>query len=306
MDKLTGLTAFVRTAETQSFVAAGRLLGISASAVGKSVARLEERLGVRLFQRSTRRVRLTAEGAQFFERCRHILHDIDEAEALLSHASEVPRGRLRISVITIGYRFLMPVLGEFMQRYPDIELDLDFDDRIVDVIDNELDAVIRSGELPDSRLMARRIGSYRIMLYASPAYLQRHGTPQHPRELERHSCLQFRYPSKGKLQKWVMRNDPGENEPNLPVSLVCNNIEAMLMACTNGLGIGYMPTFLTREAVAEGSLLPVLESYMLQQGPFWVLWPSNRQISPKLRVFVDFICEHLFREEKCEIAPVPI
>jgi DNA-binding transcriptional LysR family regulator len=304
MDKLTGLTAFVRTAETQSFVAAGRLLGISASAVGKSVARLEERLGVRLFQRSTRRVRLTTEGAQFFERCRHILNDIDEAEALLSHASEAPRGRLRISVITVGYRFLMPVLREFMQRYPEIELDLDFDDRIVDVIDTELDAVIRSGDLPDSRLMARRIGSFRAMLYASPDYLQRHGTPRHPRELERHHCLQFRNQTSGKLQRWVMRNDPGDNEPRLPTSLVCNNIEAMLMACIHGLGIGYMPTFLARDAIAAGTIVPVLESYMLQQGQFWVLWPSNRQMSPKLRVFVDFICEHLFREEKCEVLPV--
>jgi DNA-binding transcriptional LysR family regulator len=304
MDKLTGLAAFVRTAETQSFVAAGRLLGVSASAVGKSVAKLEERLGVRLFQRSTRRIRLTAEGAQFFEQCRHILNDIDEAEAMLSHASEAPRGRLRISVITVGYRFLMPVLREFMQRYPEIELDLDFDDRIVDVIDTELDAVIRSGDLPDSRLMARRIGSFRAMLYASPDYLQRHGTPQHPRDLERHTCLQFRNHTSGKLQRWVMRNDPDDNEPRLPTSLICNNIEAMLMACIHGLGIGYMPTFLTRDAIAAGTIVPVLEPYMLQQGQFWVLWPSNRQMSPKLRVFVDFICEHLFREEKCEVAPV--
>jgi DNA-binding transcriptional LysR family regulator len=304
MDKLTGLAAFVRTAETQSFVAAGRLLGVSASAVGKSVARLEERLGVRLFQRSTRRVRLTTEGAQFFERCRHILDDIDDAEAMLSHASEAPRGRLRISVLTVGYRFLMPVLREFMQRYPEIELDLDFDDRIVDVIDNELDAVIRSGDLPDSRLMARRLGSYRMMLCASPDYLQRHGTPRHPRELERHSCLQFRYPTTGKLQKWVMCSDPGENEPHLPNNLICNNVEAMLMACINGMGIGFMPTFLTREAVADGTIVPVLESHMVQQGQFWVLWPSNRQMSPRLRVFVDFICEHVFREENCEVIPI--
>jgi DNA-binding transcriptional LysR family regulator len=304
MDKLTGLAAFVRTAETQSFVAAGRLLGVSASAVGKSVARLEERLGVRLFQRSTRRIRLTAEGAQFFESCRHILNDIDDAEAMLSHTTEAPRGRLRISVLTVGYRFLMPVLREFAQRYPEIELDLDFDDRIVDVIENELDAVIRSGELPDSRLMARRLGSYRMMLCASPDYLQRHGTPRHPRELERHACLQFRYPTTGKLQKWVMRSTPGENEPRLPNNLICNNVEAMLMACINGLGIGFMPTFLTRDAIAAGAIAPVLESYMVQQGQFWVLWPSNRQMSPKLRVFVDFICEHLFREEKCEVATV--
>lgn len=297
MDKLTGLAAFVRTAQTQSFVAAGRLLGLSASAVGKSVARLEQRLGVRLFQRSTRRIRLTDEGTRFYERCRHILDDIDQAEAMLSHATEAPRGRLRVSVITVGYRFLMPILPEFMQRYPEVELDLDFDDRMVDVIDDGLDAVIRSGDLPDSRLMARRLGSFRAMLCASPDYLQRHGAPQHPRELERHACLQFRNHTSGKLQKWMMRTDPGEAEPHLPTTMICNNIEAMLTATVNGLGIAYMPNFLVRDAIASGSVVPVLDHYMIQHGQFWVLWPSNRQMPPKLRVFVDFICARLFCEE---------
>jgi DNA-binding transcriptional LysR family regulator len=297
MDKLTGLAAFVRTAQTQSFVAAGRLLGLSASAVGKSVARLEQRLGVRLFQRSTRRIRLTDEGSRFYERCRHILDDIDQAEAMLSHATEAPRGRLRVSVITVGYRFLMPILPEFMQRYPEVELDLDFDDRIVDVIDDGLDAVIRSGDLPDSRLMARRLGSFRAMLCASPDYLQRQGTPQHPRELERHACLQFRNHTSGKLQKWMMRTDPGEAEPHLPTTMICNNIEGMLTATVNGLGIAYLPNFLVRDAIASGTVVPVLDNYMIQHGQFWVLWPSNRQMPPKLRVFVDFICARLFCEE---------
>lgn len=293
MDKLAGLGAFVRTAETQSFVMAGRLLGVSASAVGKSVARLEERLGVRLFQRSTRRIRLTEEGRLFYQRCQHILNDIDDAEAMLSHATEAPRGRLRISVITVGYRFLMPVLSEFMQRYPEIELDLDFDDRIVDVIDDGFDAVIRSGDLPDSRLMARRLGSFRTGLYAAPEYLRRRGTPQHPRELERHACLQFRNHTSGRLQKWAIRIDPGEAEPRLPISMICNNVEALLTATVNGLGIAYMPTFLTRDAVIGGSLVPLLDSYMILQGQFCLLWPSNRQLPPKLRVFVDFLCERL-------------
>ncbi|WP_266159825.1 LysR family transcriptional regulator [Dyella silvatica] len=297
MDKLTGLAAFVRTAQTQSFVAAGRLLGLSASAVGKSVARLEQRLGVRLFQRSTRRIRLTDEGTRFYERCRHILDDIDQAEAMLSHATEAPRGRLRVSVITVGYRFLMPILPEFMQRYPEVELDLDFDDRIVDVIDDGLDAVIRSGDLPDSRLMARRLGSFHAMLCASPDYLQRQGTPQHPRELERHACLQFRNHTSGKLQKWMLRADPGESEPHLPTTMICNNIEAMLTATINGLGIAYLPNFLVRDAIASGTVVSVLDSYMIQHGEFWVLWPSNRQMPPKLRVFVDFICARLFCED---------
>ncbi len=298
MDKLTGLAAFLRTAESQSFVAAGRQLGVSASAVGKSVARLEERLGVRLFQRSTRRIRLTEEGSLFYQRCRHVLNDIDDAEALLSHATDAPRGRLRISVITVGYRFLVPVLAEFMQRYPEIELDLDFDDRIVDVIEDGFDAVIRSGDLPDSRLMARRLGSFRAGLFASPDYLRRRGTPQHPRDLERHACVQFRNHTSGKLQKWAMRIDPGESEPRLPIGMVCNNVEALLSAAIHGLGIAYMPTFLTRDSVASGALVPLLDHYMLLQGQFCLLWPSSRQMTPKLRVFVDFLCERLFLGER--------
>ena len=293
MDKLTGLAAFLRTAETRNFVTAGRMLGISASAVGKSVARLEQRLGVRLFQRSTRRIHLTAEGELFYQRCRHVLGDVEEAETALSHAVQAPRGRLRISVIVMGYRFLMPLLPEFRQRYPEIELDLDFDDRIVDVIDEGLDGVIRSGELPDSRLMARRVGSYRAMLYASPDYLKRHPTPQQPRELERHDCLRFRNHSSGKLQPWLMRTDPGESEPRVPATLICNNIEAMLTAAVNGLGIAYLPTFATTDMVAAGRLVPLLESYMIEHGTFWMLWPSNRQLPPKLRVFVEFLCERL-------------
>ncbi len=293
MDKLAGLAAFVRTAQTESFVAAGRQLGVSASAVGKSVARLEVRLGVRLFQRSTRRICLTEEGRLFYQRCQHVLNDIDDAEALLSRAAETPRGRLRISVITMGYRFLIPVLAEFMRRYPQIELDLDFDDRIVDMIDDGFDAVIRSGDLPDSRLMARRLGSFRAGLFASPDYLRIHGTPRHPRDLERHACVQFRNHTSGKLQKWPMRIDPGEKEPRLPVGLVCNNAEALLAAAVHGLGIAYMPTFLARDAVGSGALVSLLDHYMMLQGQFCLLWPSSRQMTPRLRVFVDFLCERL-------------
>ena len=293
MDKLAGLAAFVRTAQTESFVAAGRQLGVSASAVGKSVARLEVRLGVRLFQRSTRRICLTEEGRLFYQRCQHVLNDIDDAEALLSRAAETPRGRLRISVITMGYRFLIPVLAEFMRRYPQIELDLDFDDRIVDMIDDGFDAVIRSGDLPDSRLMARRLGSFRAGLFASPDYLRIHGTPRHPRDLERHACVQFRNHTSGKLQKWPMRIDPGEKEPRLPAGFVCNNAEALLAAAVHGLGIAYMPTFLARDAVGSGALVPLLDHYMVLQGQFCLLWPSSRQMTPRLRVFVDFLCERL-------------
>jgi DNA-binding transcriptional LysR family regulator len=297
MESLTGISAFVRTAEALSFVAAGRALGISASAVGKNVAKLEESLGVRLLHRTTRRVALTDEGMLFYERCRRILDDLRDAEAMLSHAARKPRGRLRVSLPTIGYRFLLPVLPEFKQRYPEVELDLDFNDRIVDVVEEGLDAVIRSGELTDSTLMSRRLGPFSFVLCASPQYLERNGSPRIPEDLERHDCLRFRFPTTGKLQDWSFTDVDAANQIRLSSALTCNNMEALRAAAIDALGIAYMPDFLARDAIISGVLRTVLDEYLANPGQFSILWPSNRHLSPKLRVFVDFLGERLFVNE---------
>lgn len=189
MDSLTSLTSFVRTAETLSFVQAARLLGISASAVGKNVARLEHKLGVRLFNRSTRNVSLTAEGAAFLTRCQSILEQIQEAESELTSSLSQPTGKLRISLPVIGYRLLLPALTAFSRLYPQVELDLDFSDRLVNLIDEGVDVAIRSGELADSRLIARKLGGFRFVLCASPAYLAEYGAPDSPAELAAHKCI---------------------------------------------------------------------------------------------------------------------
>jgi len=294
MESLSGIVAFVRTAETLSFVAAGRALGVSASAVGKTIARLEQTVGVRLFQRSTRRVNLTEEGALFYERCRRILDDLQDAEAMLSQAAQAPRGKLRIGLPTIGYRFLLPVLPAFSTRYPDIELDLDFDDRIVDVIEEGLDAVIRSGDLPESRLMSRRLGPFRFVLCAAPAYLKSNGVPRTPRDLENHRRLRFRFPTTGKVQDWALSDPANTSELRLASALTCNNMEAVHAAAIGGYGIAYMPDFLARDAIASGALHTVLDDYLVNPGQFWILWPSSRHLSPKLRAFVDFAAAKLF------------
>lgn len=294
MDNLNGIVAFVRTAETLSFVAAGRKLGISASAVGKTIAKLEQSLGVRLFHRTTRRVTLTDEGRHFHERCHRILEELRDAEATLSESAQTPRGRLRVSLPVIGYRFLLPVLPEFRARYPDIELDLDFNDRLVDVVDGGFDAVIRSGQLTDSSLMSRRLGPFRFVLCAAPAYLERAGAPEVPDDLAAHACVRYRFPTTGKLQPWALAHDGGE-PPNLRAAMTCNNMEALRAAVLAGFGIGYMPDFLARDALACGALVTVLDDYRIAPGQFSVLWPSSRQLSPKLRVFVDFLCARLFQ-----------
>lgn len=225
MDNLAEITAFVRAAETLSFVAAGQATGVSASAVGKQIARLEATLGVRLFQRSTRRVNLTEAGQMYYERCRRVLDELADARAMLSQVSQTPRGKLRIG---------LPVT----------------------------------------------------------AYLAKHGTPQTPNDLETHTCIRFRFPTSGKLQPWAFVADVSR-EPKLHTGLTCNNMEALLSATTHGLGISYMPDFLARDALAAGELQVFLGDYLENPGQFWMLWPSSRHLSPKLRVFVDFMCDRM-------------
>lgn len=293
MDSLNGFMVFVQVAETRSFVAVGRQLGVSASAVGKSVARLEERLGVRLFHRSTRSITLTAEGSLFLERSRRILAEIEAAELELSQVTAAPRGRLRISLPLVS-SLLLPVLGEFMREYPEIELDLDFTDRLVDVVDEGFDAVVRAGEPTDSRLAARKLGSFRSVLVASPDYLAQRGTPNVPADLLQHSCLHYRFPHSGKLEPWVLRRTVKEPELQLPTSMICNNIETRVRFALQGLGIAYLPEFAVQEPLSDGRLQTVLTRYVEREGVFHVLWPASKHPSPKVRALVDFLGARVF------------
>ncbi|MCU1755278.1 LysR family transcriptional regulator [Pseudomonas helleri] len=292
MDSLNGFVVFVQVAETRSFVAAGRLLGVSASAVGKSVARLEEKLGVRLFHRSTRSVTLTAEGALFLERSRRILAEIEAAQQELSQASAAPRGRLRVSLPMVS-SLVLPVLGEFMRAFPEIELDLDFTDRRVDVIEEGFDAVVRIGNPVDSRLSARRLGSFAMQVVASPDYLALRGTPQVPADLLQHTCMHYRWPNSGKLETWALRQAPGEPELQLPTSMICNNVETRVCFALQGLGVTYLPEFAIREPLADGHLQLILEDYVEHRGVFYVLWPASKHPSPKVRALVDFLCARI-------------
>jgi len=294
MESLNGIAFFVQAAENRSFSEAGRVLGISSSAVGKSVARLEERLGVRLFHRSTRSITLTAEGALFLERCRRILSEIEAAELELSETRLAPRGKLRVSLPLVG-GLVMPALTAFMHRYPAIELDVDFSDRLVDVITEGFDAVIRTGEPTDSRLMSRQLGTFKLLLVASPEYLLRHGRPRVPADLVQHACLQHKFPSNGKFEPWPLRGALGEAEPVLPASMVCNTTEVLIHVARDGLGIACLPDFMVRNAIASGELITVLDDFNQHQGTFRMLWPSSKHLAPKLRVFVDFMEAKLFK-----------
>lgn len=293
MDKLTGLLAFVKTADLGSFVAAGRALEVTASAVGKSVARLEQEVGVQLLQRSTRRMQLTAEGRVFHERCRRILDDLDDAHAMLSRARETPRGRLRVSAPIVGYHFLLPLIPDFVARHGEVELDINFSDRAVDLIDEGIDVAIRSGELPDSRLVSRPLQPFQLLLCASPDYLERHGTPEAASELPRHRAVRFRHPDTGKLLDWPLVPLPPGSHRHPRTVLACNNMEAVLGATLRGLGIACMPDFLAADLLATGRLRSVLVHAMAPPGQYRAIWPSHRHLSPKVRAFVDHLVDRL-------------
>jgi len=294
VDQFNGLAAFVRTADLGSFAAAGKALGLTPSAVGKAVTTLERQLGVRLFQRSTRSLRLTEEGRLFHDRCRRILDDFEDARASLARALATPNGRLRVSVPLVSYHLLLPVIPEFIKRFPDVELDIDFNDLIVDLIDQGIDVAIRSGDLPDSRLTSRALRPFRMLLCAAPDYLAEYGTPLRPKDLDHHLAIRFRYPNTGKLQPWPLRVSEYDFEMRARTVLTCNNMEALRGATESGLGIGFMPDFLARAAIAAGRLQPLLTDFLDGPGQFHLLWASNRHLSPKVRVFVDFLSERLF------------
>jgi DNA-binding transcriptional LysR family regulator len=290
MDSLGSLNVFVRAAETRSFTLAARQLGVSSSAIGKAVARMEERLGVRLFHRSTRSITLTQEGVLFLERCRRIFSEIDAAEIELSQTQDAPRGTLRVSLPLVGM-LMMPTLIAFMRAWPGIMLDLDFSDRVVDVIEEGFDAVVRFAEVGDSRLMSRTLGTYRRCLVASPAYLAARGVPLTSGDLRAHACLFHKFPTSGKLERWPLAADGIESE--LPRMAVAGAIEPLITMAEQGLGIAFLPDFAIRRQLREGVLVAVLDNCTDRSGPLRILWPSSRHLAPRLRVFVDFLTTNL-------------
>ena len=292
MDSLGSLNAFVHAAEARSFTVAGRQLGVSSSAIGKSVARMEERLGVRLLHRSTRSIALTAEGALFLERCRRIFSEIEAAELELSQTHEAPRGTLRVGLPLVGM-LMIPTLAAFMRTYPEIMLDLDFSDRIIDVIEEGFDAVVRFADAGDTRLMSRALGTYRRRLVAAPAYLAAKGVPKTPDDLKAHACLHHRFPTSRRFEQWPLPPEQAGVEIELPKTAVASTLEPLIYMAEQGLGIAYLPDFAIGRQLREGLLVTVLDDYADRSGPLRVLWPSSRHLAPKLRAFVDFLAANL-------------
>ena len=291
------IAIFVRVVETGSFAAAAEELALTPSGVSKALTRLEDRLGVKLMQRTTRRLVLTGEGETLLARGRDILAAIEAAEAEVTIARGKPRGLLKVNTGTAYAKHrLAPRLPAFQARYPEISLELSIADRRVDVIGEQVDVAIRTGGTGDSSLVTRRIGDMRRVICASPAYIARHGMPLVPADLARHNCMLVT--GFARLADWPMRVDGKIIELKVRGTITCDSAELLLdMACA-GLGIARFGDFLAEEALARGELVPLLiEHHVVEVQPISALMPPGRQHLPRVRAFVDFLAAEAGRHD---------
>jgi len=292
MDKLDAIDIFIQTADSGSFVLAAQRLGISGSAVGKAIGRLEDELRVRLFYRSTRSMALTDEGRLFLDVCRRIQSDYDSIRAQFLDTQSNPSGRVRVS-LPLGGVLMMPVLADFMREYPNVFLDLDFTDRVVDVIDEGFDIAIRSGAMRDNRLMSRKLGTFRHAVVASPGYIEVHGRPEHPVELLQHACLHHRFANSGKIENWPLFIDGRAIPVALPVATVANSLDSLIYLAERSFGIACLPAFAITQKIAEGRLTSLMDSYVSQATTLHLLWPTSQYLSARVRAFIDFMSARL-------------
>ncbi len=283
------LAVLVAVAEAGSFAAAAENLGLTPSGVSKAVTRLEDRLGVRLMERTTRRLALTVEGDMLLARGRDILAAIEAAEAEVTAARGKPKGLVRINTGTAFAKHrLAPLLPAFHDAYPDIRLELSINDRRIDVIGEQVDVAIRTGNTDDSTLIARKIGEMRRVICAAPSYIARHGAPQRPQDLEKHNCLLLT--GFARLAEWPMRIDGRVVAMNVSGSVTCDSAELLLDMALAGLGVARFGDFLAERELASGRLVPLLvEHHVVETSPISALMPPGRQGLPRVRAFVDFL-----------------
>ena len=291
MDMFASIEAFVRVAETQSFSQGAQRLGKSKSLISRQITQLETELGVRLFQRTTRSLTLTEAGRGFFERSQRILSDVEEATLSVSRLQLTPRGCLRINApMSFGFLHLAPALPDFLAAYPEIEVDMVMNDRMVDLIDEGFDVAVRIGKLTDSSLIAKRLTPIRLVTCASPAYLARAGVPRSPDDLAYHQCLINS--NVHATNEWrFVRPDGSPWLQNVHGPLRINNGDALKAAAITGLGLTMLPSFIVGDALKDGRLVPVLDRFVPQDVALNAVYPHSRLLSPKVRAFVDFLAE---------------
>ena len=293
MDKLKSLMIFMRSAQCCSFSEAARQLGMAPSAVSRAVLRLEDELGVRLLQRTTRSLTLTEAGNRFYERCQQILNDLEEAELEVKQLQSMPMGTLRLDLsFVFGKMHIAPALLRFAAQYPQLNLNVSFSDRLIDLIEESIDATVRIGISSDSRLIMHHLATARYITCASKQYLAQYGTPTNPTELLQHRCINFIYPQTRREPNWKFEQDGKPIDLSVDSYLRFDNSEVILEAAIQGAGVVQFPKFIAAKAIARGDLQPILQSYTTQVGlPIAVLYPQKRYLSAKVRVFVEFMTE---------------
>lgn len=294
MDRFDAMQAFARVVEAGSFTKAAQTLHMSKTTVTQLVQQLEARLRVKLLNRTTRQVKVTADGAAYYERVVRLLADLEDADTSLSSASASPRGRLRVDVPSpLARMILMPALPTFHARYPEIQLHMGVSDRMVDLIGDNVDCVLRGGEVTDPSLIARHVGDLQLGVYAAPSYLELAGTPLHPRELEdtHHRTVGFLRARSGTVAPLGMQRDGERIEVQGRYAVAVDDGNAYLAAGLAGMGVLWLPHYMAQDHAARGELVPLFDGWRFDSMPMTVAFPPNRHVSAKLRAFIDWVVE---------------
>jgi DNA-binding transcriptional LysR family regulator len=292
MQDLRTLAIFVKVAERLSFVRAAADLGITQSGVSNAISRLEDQIGTPLLARTTRKVSLTEHGAAYFERCRQALAELEEAELVLKNAQLKPSGNLRIDMpVSFGRLKVVPLFGAFQARYPDISLRVTFNDRYIDHIEESVDVSVRFGVLQDSSLIARRLGGAQLSVVGAPRYFAKFGQPKKPEDLAGHNCLAFTFRDTRLAREWRFAQAGGETALPVQGTMSLSDGASVCDAARAGYGLAQLQDFFIDALIARGQLMPVLEKFKPAAQPIWLVYPQARHLSPKVRVFVDFMVE---------------
>jgi len=283
-----GVSEFVAVAETESFTAAGKRLGISTAQVSRQVSALETRLTTRLFYRTTRKVSVTEVGNIYYQHCRQVLDGLEEAERAITNLQSTPVGKLQITApVTYGERSIAPLVNNFVSKFPDLDVQLYLTNKKLDLIDEGFDLAIRLGKLDDSAMMAKRLSSRIQYVCASPDYLNAYGIPHSVSELERHNCLQ------GILDYWHFQENGKDRNIRVKGNLRCNSGRALVDAALKGIGVVQLPDYYVLPYIESGKLIPFLEQNRAPDEGIWALYPHNRHLSPKVRLLLDYLSEQL-------------
>ncbi|MBV8145735.1 MAG: LysR family transcriptional regulator [Gammaproteobacteria bacterium] len=301
MDQLACLRSFVRVADLRSFTRAADVLGLSRAVVSTHVADLERHLGCQLFHRTTRRVGLTSDGAEYLARCQRILAELAAADESVRRTRLSPQGRLRVDVpVVFGRALLIPALPQFTARYPELQLEVQFNDRVVDLIAEEIDLVVRVGRVSEPHLIARRVVSTRLLTCASPEYLRAHGVPQSPEDLRRHKLVGMLGAGNRRPRRWLFQRGAERRQMQLPCNVAFNSVEAQISATIRGAGVVQSMDLVVAEALVSGKLTAVLREWSAPGAPISVVCRRGLRDSPKIRVFADFAAE-LLRQYRARV-----